>query len=473
MSSALLRNGQNIMNSNKNYVKNPSIHTQSNRSNLNTSKFSRDSFNSQFHLRDQKDFINEANKIMRERMKNKGSTINSKSRLKSVVLNDTKEICLKNYLISLLKDKRTDINEKERNITKALRDSENQLDSDYKNFIDFVEETKRKQKKEEEELYKLKNSHEEKDKNLKKESIEFKKLSEDLERTVKIICLLKSYGSFVHKVIGIKFCFDGVPDIDQRERNFEVVSNLILKKYEDMRAIDNELLDDETLLIMKFTEYEDKVIKVLSNQEVIDKEIRYLKSSYDEEIEELKKRVKDCEEEEYRILIEKKNLINSINKLKPHEDSEVERFMKYIVELGLETGNISTKIKNKKNILDYLNFTKDTLNILEEKESLINNYINEIEEIERTGDKKLIHDIEMDRKKHNKREKQLIIKQKQDQIENLKRQKAVERAQRVVIKGRKVPKDYPILKEKKKKKKEGNKNNDNDYEMLYYSSDEN
>jgi hypothetical protein len=240
-----------------------------------------------------------------------------------------------------------------------------------------------------------------------------------------------------------------------------------------MRAIDNELLDDETLLIMKFTEYEDKVIKVLSNQEVIDKEIRYLKSSYDEEIEELKKRVKDCEEEEYRILIEKKNLINSINKLKPHEDSEVERFMKYIVELGLETGNLSSKIKNKKNILDYLNFTKDTLNILEEKESLINNYINEIEEIERTGDKKLIHDIEMDRKKHNKREKQLIIKQKQDQIENLKRQKAVERAQRVVIKGRKVPKDYPILKEKKKKKKEGSKNNDNDYEMLYYSSDEN
>ena len=79
----------------------------------------------------------------------------------------------------------------------------------------------------------------------------------------------------------------------------------------------------------------------------------------------------------------------------------------------------------------------------------------------------------MDRKKHNKREKQLIIKQKQDQIENLKRQKAVERAQRVVIKGRKVPKDYPILKEKKKKKKEGSKNNDNDYEMLYYSSDEN
>ena len=51
-------------------------------------------------------------------MKNKGSTINSKSRLKSVILNDTKEICLKNYLIDLLKEKRTDINEKERNITK-------------------------------------------------------------------------------------------------------------------------------------------------------------------------------------------------------------------------------------------------------------------------------------------------------------------------------------------------------------------
>ena len=61
---------------------------------------------------------------------------------------DNKEISLKNYLIGLLKEKRTDINEKERNIEKALKQSENQLDRDTKEFIDFVEETKKKLKME-------------------------------------------------------------------------------------------------------------------------------------------------------------------------------------------------------------------------------------------------------------------------------------------------------------------------------------
>ena len=131
------------------------------------------------------------------------------------------------------------------------------------------------------------------------------------------------------------------------------------------------------------------------------------------------------------------------------------------------------KFKGKRNIIDCLNFTKETLDVLAEKERLINGYINEIEMIEVVGDKKLIHDIEIDRKKANKRDKQLMIKQKQDQIDNMKRQRAVERAQRVVIKGRKVPKDYPILNEKKKKKKDDGANEFDDYAMLHYSSDEN
>ena len=89
--------------------------------NSTNSDFSHDTFKEQFQARSRKDFINEANKIMRERMKNKGSTINSKSKFKSEVLMDNKEISLKNYLIGLLKEKRTDINEKERKIEKALK----------------------------------------------------------------------------------------------------------------------------------------------------------------------------------------------------------------------------------------------------------------------------------------------------------------------------------------------------------------
>ena len=467
--------GSSIMNANRTYQKSSSIRSARTQKSFMTtdSHFTRDTFNEQFKGRDQKAFINEANKIMRERMKNKGSTINSKSRLKSVVMNDTKEICLKNYLIGLLKEKRTDINEKERNITKALRDSENKLDLDYKNFLNFVEGTKRKQKKEEEELQRLKSLHEQKEIIYKREITDYKKLIEDLERTVKLICLLKSYGSFVHKVLKIKFDFDNVPDIDARERNFEEVSNKILNHYDNLKNSETiNLLDDENFMFIKFNELEEKVVKVLQKKEIIDKEKNYETNSYKEEILELKRRVKDCEIEAKQNQNEKDQIINSINKLKPQKDNEVNQYLDYILEMGNMTGDLNNKTKGKKNIIDLLNFTKDTLSVLQQKETLINDYIIEIENIEENGDKKLINDIITDRKKFNKREKQMQLKIKQEQNENNKRLKAIERAQRVIIKGRKVPQEYPIIKGKKKQKDDNEGNEDDYYAMLYYSSDD-
>ena len=64
------------------------------------------------------------------------------------------------------------------------------------------------------------------------------------------------------------------------------------------------------------------------------------------------------------------------------------------------------------------------------------------------------------------------LKIKQEQNENNKRLKAIERAQRVIIKGRMVPKIYPSLKVKKKKVNENDKNINNDFDMLFYSSDD-
>ena len=467
--------GSSIMNANRTYQKSSSIRSARTQKSFMTtdSHFTRDTFNEQFKGRDQKAFINEANKIMRERMKNKGSTINSKSRLKSVVMNDTKEICLKNYLIGLLKEKRTDINEKERNITKALRDSENKLDSDYKNFLDFVEGTKKKQKKEEEELQRLKSLHEQKEIIYKKEIADYKKLIEDLERTVKLICLLKSYGSFVHKVLRLKFDFDNVPDIDSRERNFEQVSNIILKHYDNLKNSETiELLDDENFMFMKFNELEERVVKILQRKEILDKESTTETDSYKDEISELKRRVKDCQIESKQVQNEKDQIINAINRLKPQKDNEVNQYLDYIYEIGGMTGDLNNKLKGKKNIIDLLTFTKDTLLVLQQKETFINDYITEIEHIEENGDKKLINDIITDRKKFNKREKQLQLKQKQEQIEYNKRKKAIERAQRVIIKGRKAPQDYPLLKGKKKKEDDNKGNEDDYYAMLYYSSDD-
>ena len=468
------------MENNKNIVKSVSIRSKnSNVSNLlnsvNESQFSRESFKENFKMYGQKSYITEANKIMKERMKNKGNAITSKHRMRNLVMNDTRDICLKNYLIGLLKESRTDLNEKEKNITKALRDSENRLDTDYRNFIDFVEGTKKKQKKEEEELVRLKTLHEEKDNLYKKECLENKKLYEELEKTVKMICLLKSYGSFVHRVLNMNFELDNIPDIDPRERNFESVGNTLLKKFNIMNSnkkID-ELLEDDNFMMMKFNDYEIKVVKELEKKEVLYKNQVNLTDNYNEEIEELKRRYDDCLEESKSIENEKKEIQNQINKLKPHKNSDLNQYLDYIVELGLATGDLNNRLKGKKNFMDLLSFTKETLLAIERKELAVNEYIAEIEDIEENGDKQLIHEVELDRKRTNKREKQLQIKEKQDEIENIKRQRAVDRAQRVVIIGRKVPKEYPIIKGKKKKNNDNKNQEDDDYGMLYYSSDEN
>ena len=459
--------GFHPMNKTKSLAHKPSM-------NSTASDFSRDTFKEQFQGRNRKDFINEANKIMRERMKNKGSTINSKSKFKSVVLMDSKEISLKNYLIGLLKDKRTDINEKERNIEKALKESENQLDRDCKEFIDFVEDTKRRLKLEDDEFIRYRNLHEKTENLYRKECSEYKKLSEDLERTVKLICLLRSYGIFVYKVLGQKFWFENIKEVDPRLRNYEEVANNILEKYDSIdENVKQQIINDETLLIVKFKEFEDKVIKILESKEIVDKEITGIKKSYDDEIEELQRRARDFREEVKRVNREKKELLFNNEKATPQVDSELDTYLKYLLELGQALGVVDKKFnKNKKNINDFIILTQDTLRVLGEKEKEINGYINEIERIEEYGDKKLIHIIEMERKKDNKREKQLMLKLNQEQIEKNKILKAIERAQKLTIKGRKVPKEFPIIKEKKKKNANDKKNNYNDYEMLYYSDEE-
>ena len=76
---------------------------------------------------------------------------------KSNLLEKSKKICLNNFLITQLKEKRDEINKKERKIFKQLSESEKRFEIDYKNFIDFVEEINQKEKDQEHFLHNFKN----------------------------------------------------------------------------------------------------------------------------------------------------------------------------------------------------------------------------------------------------------------------------------------------------------------------------
>ena len=81
------------MENNKNIVKSISIRSKnSNVSNLlnsvNESQLSRDSFKVNYKIYGQKSYITEANKIMKERMKNKGKTLNAKHKMRDLFSNE-------------------------------------------------------------------------------------------------------------------------------------------------------------------------------------------------------------------------------------------------------------------------------------------------------------------------------------------------------------------------------------------------
>ena len=93
-----------------------------------------------------------------------------------------------------------------------------------------------------------------------------------------MIVLLRSYGAFVYKVLGQKFWFENIKEVDPRLRNYEEVANNILEQYDSISEYGKQqIINDESLLIVKFKEFEDKVIKTLESKEIVDKEIMILK----------------------------------------------------------------------------------------------------------------------------------------------------------------------------------------------------
>ena len=84
----------------------------------------------------------------------------------------------------MLWEKRNEINKKEYYIDRALKNSEKKYEIDYRAFIDFIEEIKKKDKKEEEILNKLKSKKESTEIVLNNEIILNKKLEEKCENIV-------------------------------------------------------------------------------------------------------------------------------------------------------------------------------------------------------------------------------------------------------------------------------------------------
>ena len=97
----------------------------------------------------------------------------------------------------------------------------------------FFEEIKTKQRKEENTINELRQKRENKENLYEEEKLLNKKLYETLESKIREIYILKRYGSFFHKIMETKFIYDRTPEIKIREKNFEIIGDIIIDIYEN------------------------------------------------------------------------------------------------------------------------------------------------------------------------------------------------------------------------------------------------
>ena len=422
--------------------------------------------------------FNNADKIVKDRKKQyMGHALRQ---TKSSILEKSKEICLNNYLITQLRDKRDEINNKQLQIFSQLNNSEKRFEIDYKNFIDFVEEINKKEKEEEFNLNNLKNISKNVELKLIEEMNKNKNLESKIESLVKQIIVLQIYGSFLHKVFYKPFIFDELKKENLKGKKYLSIANKILSLYEENKEDDSDIISDVEAIMDKYEYFEEKVVNIIKEKEELEQDVKETNNNYKCVLDQLKERKKDLEKENIKLKNEKKE-INNISKEYVNYDrnktNNLEYYLENINELGKMLGINSNKYaKNTKSneILECSVICEQILKFLGEKENLINENINIIENIINNGeqkDKEIIENLIYERKKYNKKEKQLFLLNIQKNEEHDRKLKAVEKAKRIVIKGRKVFPDIKIIKKKNIKIKVEKNIEYEDFEYLNYSSD--
>ena len=376
------------------------------------------------------ELIKSANNILSQRMYNKSPIKFLPYGLKRTIINESKEISLKNYMIDLIKMKRNDINNRELLINTSLINSSDKLERDYKNFLNSVDNLKSEQKNDEEKLGKIKMIYDKTSQEYFKQLTKNKRLNESIIKIIKSICTFKRYGSFLHKVFDIPFPYDDIVELNIRIKNYEEVTEKIINIYEHNKNenIIDRFLENEDLLIQKFNYYEEKLMKGLTDKEIIKKENKNRIINEKTELNFLNQKIKIFQEDLNRLndkknkillLTEKYNLNNenninnSDNNIKnEYNEDNIKDYIGYINEIGKCLG-IELKNKNNNNnilqyIKDYYIYCKNTIKCLELKEKYVNEYISKIDNILQYGDnddKEMILNALSDIKKENKYKK--------------------------------------------------------------------
>ena len=124
---------------------------------------------------------------------------------KNLALELNKKLSEKNNYIKLLKISRSQIIEKELLINKSLKEYNEQLNLDYKNFNNYIRNEKNNQNFVDQTINKYKEIRERQEEQIKEELLLNKRLGIILEKKIKDFYDIKDYGIFFHRLIDRPF----------------------------------------------------------------------------------------------------------------------------------------------------------------------------------------------------------------------------------------------------------------------------
>ena len=426
-------------------------------------------------------YVFETSKLLNKINQRKNKKLTDEDPKISQFIFDTQNISINNCILKVINNESENLYKNdEKNLMKLETLNKNYL-IDEKNFNEF----KDIQNQAYENIENILKSVEKKDRQLHEQLIDIKSQNKEIEDEMeKYFYEIENYricAKFINKILDEDpklFHRSIIQSQEEIKKNNIIINHIrilneifddydfVLNGKHSQNIFLNELLHDDSNIYRKFIDMQDKILLKLEEEEkilkhrTIDKKenvnmLKHLKimvKFYEEEFNEKLEDYNKVQEEYNKTYKGPKNSLDMRNAALNIKD--IQNFLNE--ENILIDININRRKKKDKKIFE---IAKEIIDKIKEKETIINDLMFEMEEIEK-NDNNLFNEILNERKIRNKENKQIEYKQNYEEEQNKKKIQAAKRYEKIIIKSRKTEPPYHHIKKKKKETKKEDINNE-------------
>ena len=382
--------------------------------------------------------------------------------LKSFV-DKNKQISINNVLINLLKNEKTKIYENQSIREKKILDNTKTLENSENEFYEYKHVQKTACRKIENLLTAIHSKNRrllEEERNAKAEL----KISEDERvKILEMIDELRIIAKFVHKVLGdnnnifknkiLPTDYSIPPDYEQITKNLFIRFKSFLSDEENKDMLSNEILNEPEVMIRKFHEVEDSIIRGLNLEGNYDSEIQSIKKDSEKIEKDISERCVDLELEYEKLKEIYKNDLEELNDIinRQNPNDQDEDCNELIRDLYTEVAEIFKSSVNNKyyginvNKISPGECASETQRIIVENEIKLYNLMFGLEKIEE-NDPRMFETILEERKSVNKEIKLNMYKKKLEEKQAKIIVKNEDQSQRMVFLSRKTEPPFHLPK---------------------------